>query len=191
MNALIRIVMILFSIFLSIVKVIYFVMKVIFNLIHTLLSMITTQSLILPLKYLLFIGIILYSILNIVGEIPSALNLNLVIVSATLGGLVLAAALFIKRPSSEQSSDDTQHDLLGIAKEFILSTALLLFFYLFWGVAQLLDVAPCSIEVSWIGLGRALTFWIAAVGLFGGAFIFSNAMINLIVLLKKINRPAK
>lgn len=181
MNALIRMITLPFKVIFHsirlIVKVFNYLLRSILN-IDALIAWLEQPS-----KILLSIGIVFYIILDIVGEIPSALHVNLVILSAIFGGLVLTGALFKRSP------EDTQHRLLGIAKLFILSTALLLLFYIFYGLVELLHVDPWSIEFSVMGALRAVFFWIIVAGIFGGTYIFSYALIDLIILLRQIGRP--
>ena len=114
--------------------------------------------------------IVFYIILDIVGKVPQALHTNLAVISATLGGLILAGALF--------SSPDEQmrRRLMGVAKRFVLATFLFLIFFFCFSVTEAIGVVPFTLEISIKGMAGAALFWFSVVGIYGGSYVFASAL---------------
>ncbi len=129
----------------------------------------------------LFAFATLYVLLTIVNTTISK-PIDFVVVSATLGGLVLAAGAFqsINKPLKER--------LFQIARLFILATFLLLVFYIMYTVLSSAspDFNPtnyANIDYKWVI--NEIIFVIAVIGLFGGTYSFSKAIIDLVASLGK------
>ena len=93
------------------------------------------------LTLLLFSFISLYLILNIATPMEPQLNIDLIIISATLGGLVLAAASFLK--------DEQQIQLMHVARSFILSTILLIVFVVTYALLRSQTFDPSIFTPDW------------------------------------------
>lgn len=106
---------------------------------------------------------------------------DFVMLPATLGGLTLAASAF------QNISERLKNPLLQIAKLFILATFFTLLFYIAY---VLLSATPdfnpnhyTNIDYRWIA--NEIIFYIVVIGLFGGAYTFSKAIVDLVALLRK------
>ncbi len=130
----------------------------------------------------LSIFITLYLVFDILGKVPEALHINLVMLSATLGGLVFAGASFINK----EKDSECRKQLLDVAKKFIIATFLFLIFFVFFTFIQDMNIALFKFDFSREGFVRGVLFGIAALGLYGGSIYFTLALVNLIFSLKTI-----
>jgi hypothetical protein len=106
-------------------------------------------------------------------------------ISATFGGLVLAAASF-------QEKDDFRNQLFQVAKKFILATVLLIIFFVTYKIFDSIKFDPSKFEPSWDWLTKEIVFFAFIVcGMFGGVYSFSIAVIDLLDLLRKNQRDKK
>ena len=136
------------------------------------------ESIATPFALILSLFVVLYLLFDILGKVPEALHINLVMVSATLGGLVFAGASFTPKGS------DGRKLLMNVAKKFIVATFLFLIFFIFFVFIGDKNVAPFSLDFYKNNSGYAIMFWIAAVGLYGGSIYFTLALVNLMFSLK-------
>lgn len=136
------------------------------------------ESIVKPYAPVLSIFITIYLVFDIVGKVPNALHVNLVMVSATLGGLVFAGASFTPKNSESRKL------LMNVAKKFIVATFLFLIFFIFFTFIGDKNVAPFSLDFYKNNLVYAILFWITAVGLYGGSIYFTLALVNLMFSLK-------
>ena len=128
--------------------------------------------------FMTFVAI--YLIFDVIGKVPEALHINLVMVSATLGGLVFAGASFISKDSEDRKL------LMNVAKKFIIATFLFIIFFVFFIFIKDVDVAPFSLDFYRQDLGYAFLFWLAALGIYGGSGFFAFALVDFIISLRKI-----
>lgn len=130
---------------------------------------------------ILSMPIFFYLLISPQQPITPKMDFNIIMLSATLGGLVLAGALF--RGSSQQ----IRGRLIGVARKFIFATALFLIFTFFIFLVELLGgIDLNSFEPSIINAVRCFSFWIAAIGFYVGVFVFAIALIDLLLTLRYI-----
>jgi len=127
---------------------------------------------------LLFAMISIYLIYDILGKVPQALHINLVILSATLGGLVFAGASFIGKGTADRKR------LMNVAKMFIIATFLYIIFFIFFTFIQDKNINAFSFEG---GVVNTILFWLAALGIYGGSYFFACALVDFIISLRKIS----
>jgi len=128
---------------------------------------------------LLMTFITIYLILDIVGKVPVALHINLVMLSATLGGLVFAGASFTRK-------QDFKKQMMAIAKLFIWATVLLMIFYfVFSGIADK-NIEPFKPPTA-DSYVIFLLWWVAAAGIYGGSYLFSYALLKFALILRKLS----
>ncbi|MFA5315853.1 MAG: hypothetical protein WC369_00305 [Dehalococcoidales bacterium] len=125
----------------------------------------------------------LYLMFDISGKVPVALHINLVTLSATLGGLVFTGASFI---SKDGKDIENRKPLMNCAKQFIIATFLFFVFYVFFTFIKDMNINPLGFDFSKDGLARGFLFWVAALGIYGGSCYFTLALVNLMFSLKKI-----
>lgn len=116
--------------------------------------------------------------------VPSTLQFNIIIVSSTLGGLVLAAATISRVENAER------RELLSVAQKLIVATLLFIFFTaLFFIVESIGGIDKYSFEfttlVNWF---RGACFWSAFVSLFAGGILFSLGIIDLVIALTHMRK---
>lgn len=126
---------------------------------------------------LLFATISIYLIFDILGKVPEALHINLVMLSATLGGLVFAGASFTRRGTEDRKR------LMNVAKTFIIATFLFIIFFIFFTFIKDMNIDPFSFEG---GVVNTVLFWLAALGIYGGSYFFARALVDFIISLRKI-----
>ena len=136
----------------------------------------TLESIATPFALILSSFVVLYLLFDILGKVPEALHINLVMLSATLGGLVFAGASFTRSEGRKL--------LMNVAKKFIVATFLFLIFFVFFTLIGDKNIAPFSLDFYKNNLAYAILFWIAAVGLYGGSIYFTLALVNLMFSLK-------
>jgi hypothetical protein len=112
--------------------------------------------------------------------VPSALQFNIIIVSSTLGGLVLAAAKISRVKSGEYRK------LLAVAQKLIMATLLFIFFTaLYFTVESIGGIDPDSFELTnlanWF---RGACFWSAFASILAGGILFSLGIIDLVLALR-------
>lgn len=132
----------------------------------------------------LFSFISMYLLISIAAP-KNSLHLDFVIISATFGGLVLAAASF-------QQKGDFQSQLFQVAKKFILATVLLIMFLATYKVLDSIEFDPSTFELSLDWLTKELVFLAFVVcTMFGGVYSFSKAVIDLLDLLRTNQQDQK
>lgn len=133
-----------------------------------------------PFILLLFSLVVTYQVLNIVGQVKSPLSMDLTMLSATFGILVLAAAAFQKADSKLRKK------LMPIAKYFILAAFLLIVFNVTYSILSSMKFDPSQFRLNyeWI-ISELMYILLVLGGMFGGAYSFSTALIDLIILLKE------
>jgi len=131
-----------------------------------------------PFAVLLFALITIYEVLNLVGLVKSPLNMDLVMLSATFGGLVLAAGSF------QESGSEPQKQLTGIAKLFIVAAFSLFIFNLSYSILNSTTFDPTKFSFDYGWISRAVVYIVFVCGgLFSGAYLLSTALVNIIVWL--------
>ena len=127
-----------------------------------------------------------YGVINYGGHIPAPLNIDFIILSATLGGLVLTAA------SLKKIKDSWQKQLTNIAKLFILAAFLFIIFVTFYSLLNLTNFKPQDWQPSnlyWWETQILFVIFIAG-GILGGAYAFSKALVDLVALLYEFDKAA-
>jgi len=127
---------------------------------------------------LLMTFVAIYLIYDILGKVPEALHINLVMLSATLGGLVFAGA------SLNRKSDGNRKRMLNVAKKFIIATFLFIIFCLFFILIKDANIDPFDFSKG--GFGYTIIFWVAALGIYGGSYFFALALVDFIISLRNI-----
>jgi len=124
----------------------------------------------------LFDFISLYLVTSLTESNP---KLDFVIISATFGGLVLAAASFQKDP-------EIRGRLMQVAKLFILATVLLIVFIATDSLLELAQFNPSQFEctLDWI-LKEAVFLVFVVGGMALGVWSFSQAIIDLLDWFRK------
>ena len=126
-------------------------------------------------------AITIYLIYDILGKVPTALHVNFVMLSATLGGLVFAGASLYNKEDIEN-----RKRLMNVAKKFIIATFFFLIFFVFFIFIKDVNVALFSLDFYKNNLGYAIVFWLAALGIYGGSGFFAFALVEFIVALRKL-----
>jgi len=127
---------------------------------------------------LLTIFLTIYLIYDILGKVPEALHINLVMLSATLGGLVFAGA------SLTRKSDENRKRMLNVAKKFIIATFLFIIFFLVFVLIKDANIDPFDFSKG--GVGYTIIFWLSALGIYGGSYFFALALVDFVISLRKI-----
>jgi len=143
--------------------------------------------------YRLFITIFLatpmvfYVLLSgVVKEVPPALNVSVIMVSATLGGLILAGTL------NRRSADSIYYKLLSVARRFILATVLFLIFNATYFSIELIGgIDYKTFEFSTIGAVRALFWWFTVLVFYIAVYIFTLSLIDVVIVLRNIGEKGK
>lgn len=130
------------------------------------------------LTVLLFAFISLYLLMNIAKPLEPQLNIDLIIISATLGGLVLTASSFMQ--------GEQRIPLMYVARLFILSTILLILFIVTYSLLRspVFNPSEFAFDGNWI-VKEVIFFVFVIGGLFGGTYSFSKALVNLFDLIWK------
>jgi len=115
--------------------------------------------------------------------LPAGLQFNVIIISATLGGLVLAGA------SNHRITDETHDRLMSVAQKLIASTLLFLIFtvFLFW-VDFAGGINVNAFDLSGEGIMRGILFYSGAISFYVGIFLFSLSLIDLALTLGQIRK---
>ncbi|MFC1906698.1 hypothetical protein ACFLW8_01240 [Chloroflexota bacterium] len=125
-------------------------------------------------------AITIYIIFGILGNVPEALHVNFVMLSATLGGLVFTgASLYV-------GDIENKKRFMSVAKKFVMATFLFLIFFVFFIFVKDVNVEPFSLNFYKEHFSHAIVFWLADVGIYGGSGIFALAFVDFIVALRKI-----
>jgi len=115
--------------------------------------------------------------------LPSGLQFNVIIISATLGGLVLAGA------SNQRITDQTHDKLMSVAQKLISATILFLVFTaLFFWVESTGGIDTNTPDFSRAGILRGTFFFSGAISFYVGIFLFSIALIDLAFTLRGIKK---
>ncbi len=131
------------------------------------------------LTILLFAFISLYLLMNIAKPLEPQLNIDLIIISATLGGLVLTAASFMQ-------GEKQRIQLMYVARLFILSTILLILFIVTYSLLRSPTFNPSEFVFDRNWIVKEVIFFVFVIGgLFGGTYSFSKAIVNLFDLIWK------
>jgi hypothetical protein len=119
-------------------------------------------------------------------SIPPVLQFNIIVTSATLGGLVLAGA------SNRRISHQTHNKFISVAKKLIYATILFLVFtvIIFW-IDSTGGVDPNIKDFSKEGVTRGVFFYGGAISFYIGIFLFSIALIDLALALRNIGKHKK
>ena len=129
-----------------------------------------------PVIILLALFITLYILLHNINKAKMPLTLDFIILATGFGGFVLAAGQFGKK-----------EQLIQIAKLFIFATVLLMSFTLAFMILTVLNFNPTVFQPTYNWVINEIIFIVLVVGgLFGGAYLFSQAVIDLIIVLRKI-----
>ena len=136
-----------------------------------------------PMLYFLLVPILLFifSFYILLGNTqintPPVLQFNIIVVSATLGGLILAATAIAKFKHRE---------LLSIAQKLIVATILFVFATALLFIVVLLGGIESP---SWlICTFREIFFWATVICFFPGVILFSIGIIDLVIKLGDIRR---
>lgn len=135
------------------------------------------HSSLVPAVWLLYFPALSFYVLisGVINTNPAAQSLILLI-APVLGGLAFNAAT---GPGLED-----KEELLCAAQKFIMATIFFLFFLpLFYVAGDLLKVDPASWEWTSVSDYRAVLFWAAAVGFFGGISLFIVGLVDLVFAL--------
>jgi len=132
----------------------------------------------------------IYFILGIAEELPSMLLVSLPVVSASLGGLTLAAASLFKK-SSGNGPGEEYTALISVAKKLIFATVLLLIFYFSFSWIYVNPVEWRKFDWSPDGFTRGLVFWISSLSLVLGSLQLSDGLVALSVFLLRLGRESK
>jgi len=116
--------------------------------------------------------------------VPSTLQFNIIIVSATLGGLVLAAGAISRGKRARR------RELLSVAQKLIMATLLFVFFTALFFIVELIGgIDPDSFELTnslnWF---RGACFWSGFASLFAGGILFSLGIIDLVIVLTRMRQ---
>jgi hypothetical protein len=116
--------------------------------------------------------------------VPSTLQFNIIIVSSTLGGLVLAAATISRGKRAKR------RELISVAQKLIMATLLFIFFTGLIFIVELIGgIDPDSFEftnpVNWF---RGVCFWSALASCYGGLSLFSLGIIDLVIALTRMRK---
>jgi hypothetical protein len=145
-----------------------------------------------PMWYFLLVPILIlvFSFYVLLGNaqitIPPVLQFNIIIVSSTLGGLVLAAATI------PRVRNDAYRELLSVAQKLIVATILFVLATALLFLVELLGgIEANSFEWTTRGLFRAVFFWATVICFFPGIILFSLGVIDLILVLSRMRRSSK
>jgi hypothetical protein len=139
-----------------------------------------------PLKHIVSIFLtLLFTVYTLHPDsakiMPASLQFNVIVISATLGGLVFAGS------SNRRLSRQVSCKLIRIARYFILTTIL---FLVFTGLAFWVDATGgINIHItdfSQSGIFRGITFYLGIICFYVGIYLFSFALIDLATTLRKI-----
>lgn len=120
----------------------------------------------------------LYILIRQVIEANAATQVSVTLIAPVLGGLALSAA------SGFGNKQESQQELLCVAQKFIMATIFLaMFFPLMFLVGEVLKVDPLICEFTRTGAIRALYFWCAATGFYGGIILFLFGLVDLVFAL--------
>jgi uncharacterized membrane protein YozB (DUF420 family) len=120
--------------------------------------------------------------------VPPTLQFNIIIVSSTLGGLVLAAATISRGKRRKR------RELLSVAQKFIVATLLFVLFTALFFIIELVGgINTNSFELtnsaSWF---RGICYWAALVSSGAGLVLFPLGMTDLVIALthmrQKLNK---
>jgi len=116
--------------------------------------------------------------------VPSSLQFNIIIVSSTLGGLVLAATTISRGKRAKR------RELLSVAQKLIMATLLFVFFTaLFFIVESIGGIDQNSFELAnLLNWFRGAFFWSAIVSIYTGGILFSLGIIDLVIALTHMRR---
>jgi hypothetical protein len=115
--------------------------------------------------------------------VPSGLQFNVIVTSATLGGLVLAGA------SNRRIPRKTHNKFMSVAKKLIYATILFLVFtvLLFW-TESTGGIDTNTLDISREGIIRGVFFYGGALSFYAGIFLFSIALIDLALAIRNIGK---
>jgi hypothetical protein len=154
------------------------------NLYKTIISFIV--SIRYPLASILMVFFAIYTIFPTSSTVvlPSAIQFNIIVMSSTLGGLVLAGA------SNRRVTMRVYRELMSVAQKLIISTILLLVFAvtMFW-VEATGGIDTHIHDFSREGIARGILFYASAVIFYVGVFMFSIGLIDLALCLEHIRKP--
>jgi len=105
--------------------------------------------------------------------VPPVLQFNIIIVSATLGGLVLTAATIPRDKRGEY------RELLSVAQKLIVATILFVF------STALLFFSELTTTINWL---YNICFWLTALCFFPGVILFALGIIDLIIALSHMRQ---
>jgi hypothetical protein len=116
--------------------------------------------------------------------VPSTFQFNIIIVSSTLGGLVLAAATISRGKRAKR------RELLAVAQKLIMATLLFVFFTALFFIVELIGgIDPDSFEItSLLNWFRGTCYWSAFVSIFAGGILFSLGIIDLVIALTRMRK---
>jgi quercetin dioxygenase-like cupin family protein len=112
--------------------------------------------------------------------IPPLMQFQLVTVSATLGGLVIASSNF------SSISKETRLELLKVGQQLVTAAVSFIFFVGLFVFVNLSNIDPGTFEWGWEAIIRGLIFWFAVFFFYGGASIFTIGIIDLVLVLKNL-----
>jgi hypothetical protein len=111
------------------------------------------------------------------GKFP-AINFDVITVSGVLGGLVLTAATF------RRVKKQTSRKLFWVAIYFIIATILLVIAAVNLQLVDLLNGIDLNVrQMDSVGFSRFYSFWLGALGFYGGTYAFAYAIIDLLFSL--------
>jgi len=134
-----------------------------------------------PLVSFMILTLSLYILLGdseiLLGEsrviVPPVLQFNIIIVSAALGGLVLAGA------TNKRLSDSVHDELIFVAQKLIVATILFVF------STALLFFTELTTTTNWL---YDICFWLTALCFFPGVILFALGIIDLIIALSHMRQ---
>ena len=133
----------------------------------------------MPAILILFPLIVLYVLTHAYMKTKMPFNIDFIVLSTALGGLVLAAGEFAVKDNPNKPQ------LIKIAKYFIFAVVLFILFTLTIMVITLLNFNPNVPELTYKWIITEIIFVLFGMGgIFGGSFLFSMAIIDLVISLR-------
>jgi hypothetical protein len=127
----------------------------------------------LLVSFMLFIVCFYILLGNSQVHVSPVLQFNIIIVSSTLGGLVLAAATISRNNKAER------RELLSVAQKLIAATILFVF------ATALLFLCGLTTTIGWF---YNICFWLTVICFFPGVGLFSIGIIDLVIALNHVRQ---
>ncbi len=142
-----------------------------------------------------FFPLVLYQLTSGNPNMLPAIKFDVITVSGVLGGIVLTAATLRFRNINREN----RRRLLIVALMFAVATILLVIAAINLQLVTIIDSSSANAtNTSSTEFSRGYSFWIGAIGFYGGTFAFAFAIIDLLFAIlhiiginKKYNRKSK